>query len=93
MEHYLATFYPAKEGGFTVMFGDFPEALTQGRDMREAMDNAREALALTIKEYIKEERELPPPMEAHKEFKYSLAHSPTELNSDSSFYVATAAPV
>ena len=93
MEHYLATFYPAKEGGYTVMFGDFPEALTQGRDMREAMDSAREALALTIEEYIKEGRELPLPMEGHEKFKYSLAHKPAEPNSDGSFYVAIPAPV
>jgi len=60
---YLATLLPAKEGGFTAFFKDFPEALTQGKDLREAMDNAKEALALTVEEYAAEVRELPAPSE------------------------------
>ena len=61
--HYLATLFPAKEGGFTVMYKDFPEALTEGRSFEMAMANAREVLALTLEEYVKEGREIPTPTE------------------------------
>ena len=61
--HYLATLFPAKEGGYTVMYKDFPEALTEGRSFEEAMGNAREVLALTLEEYVKEGREIPAPTE------------------------------
>jgi predicted RNase H-like HicB family nuclease len=58
---YLATLLPAKEGGFTVFFRDFPEAMTQGKDIREAMNNAEEALALTVEEYADAKRSIPVP--------------------------------
>ena len=58
---YLATLLPAKEGGFTVFFRDFPEAMTQGKDMREAMNNAEEALALTVEEYAAAKQGIPVP--------------------------------
>jgi len=59
--HYVATFYPAREGGYTVAFKDFPEALTQGNDWDEAMAMARDALALTIEEYTAAGRDIPAP--------------------------------
>lgn len=79
---YYATLYPAKEGGFTVFFKDFPEALSQGEGMEEAMNNAREALALTVGEYIKEGRDLPPPTEPHKLYSWSLENNPAGWTMD-----------
>jgi predicted RNase H-like HicB family nuclease len=60
---YLAMLLPAKEGGFTAFFKDFPEALTQGKDLREAISNAEEALALTVEEYAAAGRGFPVPSE------------------------------
>lgn len=92
MQHFTATLYPAREGGYTVLFKDFPEALTQGRDMYEAMDNAREALALTVDEYVKEGRDLPFPTDGHKIFEWSLANNPAGLTMDGVLHVAIPAP-
>ena len=61
--YYLATLFPAKEGGFTVMYKDFPEALSEGKSFEEATANAREVLALTMEEYVREGREIPAPTE------------------------------
>ena len=92
MQHYTATLYPAKEGGYTVMFMDFPEALTQGADMEEAMENAREALALTIGEYTKEGKKLPPPTDAPKIYSWALANNPAGWTMDGVVMPSIASP-
>lgn len=58
---YLAILYPASEGGYSVEFPDFPEALTQGDTLEEAVDMAADALAITVEEYAKERRNMPTP--------------------------------
>lgn len=45
--------YPARlkmqpEGGFTVIFPDIPEAITEGDDLEQALFNATEALTLAL---------------------------------------------
>jgi predicted RNase H-like HicB family nuclease len=61
MTHYFAVFIPAREGGYAIAFPDFPEAVSQGEDFDECMAMAADALALTVEEYGKSRRELPPP--------------------------------
>jgi predicted RNase H-like HicB family nuclease len=61
MTYYFAIFIPAKEGGYSIAFPDFPEAISQGEDLSECMAMAADALALTVEEYGKARRELPPP--------------------------------
>ena len=91
MEYYTATLYPAKEGGYTACFKDFPEALTQGEDMQETIKNAHEALALTIEEYAVAGRKLPPPSGADV-YLWSLEHNPTGMTMDGVMLVAVPGP-
>ena len=66
---YLAILYPTTNGGYAVEFPDFPEVLTQGSTLNEAIDMATEALGIGIEEYVKARRDLPVPstMEQIKE--------------------------
>ena len=57
----LAVQYPAAEGGYAVEFPSFPEALTQGDTLDEAIDMAAEALGTVVEEYAKARRDLPAP--------------------------------
>jgi predicted RNase H-like HicB family nuclease len=61
MNYYIAAFFPAPEGGYTIMYPDIPEALSQGIDLAESMKNAAEALALVVEEYAKSRKALPAP--------------------------------
>jgi predicted RNase H-like HicB family nuclease len=61
MAHYFAVFIPAVEGGYSIAFPDFPEAISQGEDLSECMAMAADALALTVEEYVKARKELPSP--------------------------------
>jgi predicted RNase H-like HicB family nuclease len=61
MNYYIAAFFPAPEGGYTIMYPDIPEALSQGVDLAESMKNAAEILALVVEEYAKSRRALPAP--------------------------------
>jgi predicted RNase H-like HicB family nuclease len=61
MTYYFAVFIPTKEGGYSIAFPDFPEAISQGEDLGECMVMAADALALTVEEYVKVRRDLPPP--------------------------------
>ena len=61
MHYYIAVFLPAPEGGYTIMYPDIPEALSQGVDLAESMQNAAEALALVVEAYAKSRKALPAP--------------------------------
>ena len=61
MNYYIAAFFPAPEGGYTIMYPDIPEALSQGVDLAESMKNAAEVLALAVEEYAKSRKSLPAP--------------------------------
>ena len=61
MNYYIAVFFPAPEGGYSIIYPDIPEALSQGVDLAESMKNAAEALALVVEEYAKSRRTLPEP--------------------------------
>ncbi len=58
---YLAVLYPAAEGGYAVEFPDFPEAITQGDTLEEAIGMAADALKIVVEEYARARRELPAP--------------------------------
>ena len=49
--YYIAVLFPACEGGYTVLFPDIPEAVTQGKDIEEALFMAADALTLSLDEY------------------------------------------
>ena len=59
--------YPAKfdddnaEGGFVVTFPDFPEAVTQGESLDEAMEMARDSLSMAIAYRIEHTEPVPAP--------------------------------
>ncbi len=61
METYLALFEPdVNAGGYVVTFPDFGYGVTQGETDREAMEMAQDLLMLTITDYIREGKRLPP---------------------------------
>lgn len=60
---YRATLTPDPDGGFVVTFPDVPEAITYGADRPDALESAREALALALRGIAAEGRALPAPTE------------------------------
>lgn len=64
--NYPATFKPDPSGGFVVTFRDIPEAITQGDDMTEAMDMARDALVTAMDFYFEDQRPVPLPSKAKR---------------------------
>ena len=64
MRFYRAIAYQAPgdgpEDGWDVIFPDFPGCITQGSTREEAIENAREALALHVEGMVEEGLELPP---------------------------------
>lgn len=57
---YLAQLIEDEGTAFVVTFPAFPEANTGGANAEEALQNAQEALDLTVLTYIKDGRRLPP---------------------------------
>ena len=58
--HYLCSFRPEPEGGYTVRCAAFPEIVTFGTSIDEARAAAREAIELCLEVYREEGREFPP---------------------------------
>ena len=58
---YPATFRPDKDGRPVVSFPDFPEAHTDGKDMREAIEEAIDCLGSVIAFHIAEKKDVPAP--------------------------------
>ena len=57
---YAAVFEPTeREGGFVVSFPDVPEAITEGEDMVDALEQAVDALGVTLLTYLEMGRDLP----------------------------------
>lgn len=61
LRFYPAILEPAEQGGYGVVFPDFPGCVTTGRDAEEATRNALEALLLHVEGMIEEGLELPEP--------------------------------
>ena len=51
---------PQPEGGFTVTWPLLPELITEGDSIKEALDNAEDALTAIIEAYADLDRPLPP---------------------------------
>lgn len=58
---YQAILDPQPEGGFTVVFPDLPDAITEGDSESEALFNAVEVLTLTLDGRMDEGGEIPEP--------------------------------
>jgi antitoxin HicB len=58
---YPAKFDPADEGGYTITFPDFPEAISEGDSLEEANYNAIEVLDLTLKSRMEDNENIPLP--------------------------------
>jgi antitoxin HicB len=58
---YPATFEPDEDGRPVVSFPDFPHAHTDGKDDREAFEEAIDLLGSVIAKAISEKREIPAP--------------------------------
>jgi len=56
---YRANLIADEGAAFVVTFPAFPEANTGGADKAEALENAQEALDLTVLTYVKDGRQLP----------------------------------
>lgn len=58
-------FYPAlfheEDNGFWVSFPDIPEALTEGDNMDDAVEMAKDALGISLVSYEEEQTEFPKP--------------------------------
>jgi len=53
--------FEKEKSGFTVVFPDFPECVTFGADLDEAVDMAHEALAVFVEDMMEAGNELPKP--------------------------------
>jgi antitoxin HicB len=58
---YPAIFDPADEGGYTITFPDFPEAISEGDTLEEANYNSIEVLDLTLKSRMEDNEIIPLP--------------------------------
>lgn len=56
---YYALFEPAEEGGYTVIFPDFPGCVTFGKTFEEAKEKAQEVLELWLEELAEQKQEIP----------------------------------
>lgn len=59
--HYPAILQQQPEGGYTVTFPDFQEAVTEGDDCDEALANAQEVLAAVIAQRMADAEPIPQP--------------------------------
>lgn len=58
---YPALFHKTEKGGFWISFPDIPECLTEGDDMSQAYEMAKDALGLSLESRIEEGDTLPAP--------------------------------
>lgn len=58
---YRATLHPENDGRFSIWFADLPGCATQGDNLTEAIDNARDALGLWLTCAVKERDPIPAP--------------------------------
>ncbi|MGB3026885.1 type II toxin-antitoxin system HicB family antitoxin [Paradevosia shaoguanensis] len=61
--HYLAQFTP-DEGGWLVQFPDVPGAVSAGKDLAEAIENAQDALEVMLLTMANDRKALPEPASA-----------------------------
>ncbi len=56
---YFAIFEPTEEGGFNVLFPDFPGCVTFGKNFEEAKKMAKEVLELWLEELASQKQQIP----------------------------------
>lgn len=56
---YFAVFDPTEEGGYNVLFPDFPGCVTFGKDFEEAKEMAKDVLELWLKELASQKQDIP----------------------------------
>lgn len=56
---YPAIFTPAEEGGYNVVFPDFPGCVTFGKTFEQAEEKAKEVLELWIEELLAQREKIP----------------------------------
>ncbi len=85
--NYPAKFTPAKEdGGFVVTFRDLPEAITQGDNIRECLEEASDCLEEAIAARIDDGMKIPVPSKCRKGDK--LAVLPLQTALKAALYIA-----
>ena len=60
-QSYTITLRPEPEGGFTVLVPAFPEIVTYGEDVPEALAMAKDAIELSLEHRIAEGMDVPVP--------------------------------
>ncbi len=85
---YAAKFARAREGGYTVTFRDFPEIVTEGEDIADAMVMASDALGVAITERIEDGKPVPPPSPPRS--RERLAAVPSRVAAKAALYCALA---
>lgn len=56
---YYAIFEPAEEGGYNVLYPDFPGCVTFGKTFEEAKEKAKEVLELWLEELASQKQRIP----------------------------------
>jgi predicted RNase H-like HicB family nuclease len=79
---YPAIFTPEENGGYSVLFPDLEGCYTQGDDLPDALEMAKDVLELTLYDYETEKKSIPEPsnfkdMKAKKEEIISLVAGDT----------------
>jgi toxin-antitoxin system, antitoxin component, hicB family len=62
---YIAVLHP-EEGGYLVKFPDIPNCFTDGEDLQDAIDMAKDVLALVLWQMEEDKKEIPTPTPADK---------------------------
>ena len=70
---YPAIFEPCEEGGFCITFPDFPEAISEGDSLEEAIYMASEVLDVTLVSRMTDKENIPQPHEQVGENIYMIA--------------------
>ena len=63
---YTAVFDPCEEGGYCITFPDLPGCITQGDNIGEALDMAKEAMSLHLYGMEDDHDPIPPPTSPEK---------------------------
>ncbi|MDO5537593.1 MAG: type II toxin-antitoxin system HicB family antitoxin [Desulfovibrionaceae bacterium] len=61
LRYYFCAFIPSEDGGYAIMSPDFPEALSQGDDLEDAMFMATDCLRVTVEAYDDQGDAIPEP--------------------------------
>jgi antitoxin HicB len=83
---YPVTLIPERQGGYTVRFRDLSEAITHGKDRREALEQAADCLEEAIANRIVTRMEIPVPSAARRS--NALVPVPAPMAAKAALYLA-----